>query len=87
MFILMRSGLGLYLGHLGSETRSLGQIIEKPCLIYSEVFKQGKQLPLMHVLFVTAFASLVIYLNFTKCKANCIFVMHCINKPQANNEI
>jgi len=27
----MTSGLGLYLGHLGSETRSLGQIIEKPC--------------------------------------------------------
>ncbi|KAH3780017.1 hypothetical protein DPMN_157827 [Dreissena polymorpha] len=26
MFILMKSGLGLYLGHLGSETRSLGQI-------------------------------------------------------------
>ena len=41
----------------------------------------------MHVLFVTAFASLVIYLNFTKCKANCIFEMHCINKPRANNEI
>ena len=32
MFILMTSGLGLYLGHLGSETSSLGQIIEKPCV-------------------------------------------------------
>ena len=32
MFILMKSGLGLYLGHLGSETMSLGQIIEKPCV-------------------------------------------------------
>ena len=30
MFILMKSGLGLYLGHLGSKTRSLGQIIEQP---------------------------------------------------------
>ena len=28
----MKSGLGLYLGHLGSKTRSLGQIIEKPCV-------------------------------------------------------
>ena len=37
----------------------------------------------MHVLFVTAVASLVIYINFTKCKANYIFVMHCINKPRA----
>ena len=50
-------------------------------------FKQGKQLPFMHVLFVTAFASLVIYLNFTKCKANCIFVMHCINKPRAKMKL
>ena len=40
MFILMKSGLGLYLGYLGSKTRSLGQklgliigqIIEKPCV-------------------------------------------------------
>ena len=36
MLILMKSGLGLYLGHLGSKTRSLGQklghIIEKPCV-------------------------------------------------------
>jgi len=29
---LMTSGLGLYLGHLGSETWSLDQIIEKPCV-------------------------------------------------------
>ena len=32
MFIFMTSGLGLYLGHLGSETRSLGQIIENRCV-------------------------------------------------------
>ena len=32
MFVLMKSGLGKYLGHLGSKTRSLGQIIEKPCV-------------------------------------------------------
>jgi len=32
MFILMISGLGCYLGHFGSKTRSLGQIIEKPCV-------------------------------------------------------
>ena len=32
MFVLMKSGLGLYLGHLGSKTRSRGQIIEKPCV-------------------------------------------------------
>ena len=32
MFILMKSGLGLYLGHLESGTRSLGQIIEKHCV-------------------------------------------------------
>ena len=32
MFILIKSGLGLYLGHLGSKTRSLCQIIEKPCV-------------------------------------------------------
>jgi hypothetical protein len=31
MFILMKSGLRFYLGHLGSKTRSLGQIIVKPC--------------------------------------------------------
>ena len=28
----MESGFGLYLGHLGSKTRSQGQIIEKPCV-------------------------------------------------------
>jgi len=36
MFILIKSGLGMYLGHLVSKTRSLGQklgqIIEKPCV-------------------------------------------------------
>ena len=39
MFILMKSGFGLYLGHLGSNTMSLGkktrslcETIEKPCI-------------------------------------------------------
>ena len=32
MFILMKSGLGLCMGHLGSKTRSQGQIIGKPCV-------------------------------------------------------
>ena len=32
MFILMKSGLELCVGHLRSKTRSQGQIIEKPCL-------------------------------------------------------
>jgi len=41
----------------------------------------------MHVLFVTAVASLVIYINFTKCKANYIFVMHCINKHRAKMKL
>ena len=30
--VLMKSGLGLYMGHLGLKTRSRGQIIEKPCV-------------------------------------------------------
>ena len=36
MYILMKSGFGLYLGHLGLKTRSLckklGQITEKACV-------------------------------------------------------
>ena len=32
MFVLVKSGLGLNLGYLVSKTRSLGQIIEKPCV-------------------------------------------------------
>ena len=32
MFILIKSGLELYVGHMGSKTRSLGQIIEQPCV-------------------------------------------------------
>ena len=32
MCVVIKSGLGLYMGHLGSKTRSRGQIIEKPCV-------------------------------------------------------
>ena len=32
MCVLIKSGLGLCMGHLGSKTRSRGQIIEKPCV-------------------------------------------------------
>ena len=32
MFILMKSWLGLYISHLGSKSRSWGQINEKPCV-------------------------------------------------------
>ena len=32
MFGLMKSGRGLKIGHVGSKTRSLGQILEKPCV-------------------------------------------------------
>ena len=32
MIALMKSGLGLYMGHLGSKARSPGQIIEKLCV-------------------------------------------------------
>ena len=31
MFIMMKSRSSLILGHLGSKTRSVDQIIEKPC--------------------------------------------------------
>ena len=31
MFALMKSGSGLNMGHVGSKTRSVGQMIEKPC--------------------------------------------------------
>ena len=31
LYVLMKSGLGSYMGHLGSETRSQGQIKGKPC--------------------------------------------------------
>ena len=34
MCLLMKSGFGLCMGHLGSKTRSLGQIKEKPCVDY-----------------------------------------------------
>ena len=32
MFVLIKSRTGLKLGHVGSKTRSLGQILEKPCV-------------------------------------------------------
>ena len=32
MFIIVISRLRLKLGHVGSKTRSLGQILEKPCV-------------------------------------------------------
>jgi hypothetical protein len=32
MIVLMKSRSSLNLGHVGSKSRSLGQIIEKPCL-------------------------------------------------------
>ena len=43
MCVLIKCGLGLYMGHLGSKTRSLDQIIEKPCVdntghIFHQIF-------------------------------------------------
>ena len=32
MFVLMKSWMSLKTGHVGSKTRSLGQILEKPCV-------------------------------------------------------
>ena len=32
MFVLMKSRMSSKLGHVGSKTRSLGQILEKPCV-------------------------------------------------------
>ena len=32
MFVLMKSRTRSKMGHVGSETRSLGQILEKPCV-------------------------------------------------------
>ena len=48
MFILIKSGLGLYIGHLGSKTRSQGQINEKPCvddngLSFHQIFMKFSQ--------------------------------------------
>ena len=34
MFALMKSRMSLKLGQVGSETKSLGQILEKPCVCY-----------------------------------------------------
>ena len=48
MFILMKSGLGLCMGHLGSKTRSGGQIKGKPCVddrghIFHQIFMKFGQ--------------------------------------------
>ena len=32
MLVLMKYQTGLKMGHVGSKTRSLGQILEKPCV-------------------------------------------------------
>ena len=32
MFVLMKSWMSLKMGHVRSKTRSLGQILEKPCV-------------------------------------------------------
>ena len=63
MFILMKSGLELYLGHLGSETRSLGQIIEKPCVdnsghsFHQILMKFGKNVCLVKICIGNEFGS------------------------------
>jgi len=66
MFILMKSGLGLYLGHLESGTRSLGQIIEKHCvdnrghsfhlILMSQVSDSGPSWPSCLILNLTSMA-------------------------------
>ena len=35
MFALIKSGTSLKMGHVGSKTRSLGQMLEKPCVCSS----------------------------------------------------
>ena len=42
MFVMMKAGTSLKMGHVGSKTRSLGQILEKSCVpsggqIYSPI--------------------------------------------------
>ena len=32
MFVLMKSRMSVKMGHVGSQTRSLGQMLEKPCV-------------------------------------------------------
>ena len=48
MCVLIKSGLGLCMSHLGSKTRSLGQTIEKPCVdnrghIFLQIFMKFGQ--------------------------------------------
>ena len=43
MFVFMKSGTSLEMGHVGSKTRSIGQMLEKPCVhsgghIFSLIF-------------------------------------------------
>ena len=35
MFVLIKSQTGLKMGHVGSKTRSVGQILGKPCVRYT----------------------------------------------------
>ena len=32
MFVLMKSGMSLKMGHVGLKTKVIGQILEKPCV-------------------------------------------------------
>ena len=78
MFILMKSGLGLYLGHLESGTRSLGQIIEKHCvdnrghsfhlILMSQVSDSGPSWP----------SCFIIYVYFLYCSMYIFVTMHMI---------
>ena len=38
MFVMMKSRTSLKIGHVGSKTRSLGQILEKPCVRHRDLF-------------------------------------------------
>ena len=33
MFVMMKSWMSLKMGHVGSKTRLVGQILEKPCVL------------------------------------------------------
>ena len=56
MFVLIESRTSLKMGHVGSKTRSLGQILEKPCLrsrghIFSQkIMKLGQNVCLVVIL-------------------------------------
>ena len=79
----------LILRSLGQRSRSQVKVTVTGNRHFKDLawFKQGKQLPFMHVLFVTAVASLVIYLNFTKCKANCrLHYLYLVMPPFAKKK-